>query len=84
MTYILRYSKIFNGDRMLEFMKEKMSSWEKIRESGKETVIYGMGNGADKVFEVFNKLNKENVKFEKILEIHQTNLHKTLDKRQTT
>ena len=37
---------------MLEFMNEKISSWEKIKESGKPVVIYGMGNGADKVIVV--------------------------------
>lgn len=41
---------------MLGFMNEKKSSWEKIRENGKETVIYGMGNGADKVIDEFNRL----------------------------
>lgn len=41
---------------MLEFMNEKKSSWEKIKESGKPVVIYGMGNGADKVIDEFNRL----------------------------
>ena len=41
---------------MLEFMKEKKSSWEKIMESGKSVVVYGMGNGADKVIDEFNRL----------------------------
>lgn len=44
---------------MLEFMNEKISSWEKIKESGKPVVIYGMGNGADKVIDEFNRLNIE-------------------------
>lgn len=41
---------------MLEFMNEKKSSWEKIKESGKPVVVYGMGNGADKVIDEFNRL----------------------------
>ena len=41
---------------MLDFMNEKISSWEKIKESGKPVVIYGMGNGADKVIDEFNRL----------------------------
>lgn len=44
---------------MLEFMSEKKSSWEKIKESGKSVVIYGMGNGADKVIDEFNRLDIE-------------------------
>ena len=44
---------------MLDFMKEKKSSWEKIKESGKPIVVYGMGNGADKVIDEFNRLEIE-------------------------
>ena len=44
---------------MLDFMKEKNSSWEKIKESGKPVVVYGMGNGADKVIDEFNRLEIE-------------------------
>ena len=33
---------------MLGFMSERLSSWEKIKQSGREVVVYGMGNGADK------------------------------------
>ncbi len=44
---------------MLGFMKEKKSSWEKIKESGQPVVIYGMGNGADKVIDEFNRLGIE-------------------------
>jgi FkbM family methyltransferase len=40
---------------MLGFMNEKKSSWEKIKESGKPVVVYGMGNGADKLIERFEK-----------------------------
>lgn len=41
---------------MLDFMTENKSSWEKIKESGLPAVIYGMGNGADKVIDEFNRL----------------------------
>ena len=41
---------------MLNFKIDEKSSWEKIKESGKTVVIYGMGNGADKVIDEFNRL----------------------------
>lgn len=41
---------------MLNFQIDEKSSWEKIKESGKPVVIYGMGNGADKVIDEFNRL----------------------------
>lgn len=41
---------------MLDFMNETQSSWEKIKKSGLPVVIYGMGNGADKVIDEFNRL----------------------------
>lgn len=41
---------------MLNFKIDEKSSWEKIKESGKSVVIYGMGNGADKVIDEFNRL----------------------------
>lgn len=42
---------------MLKFELEDKSSWEKIRESGLPVVVYGMGNGADKVVDEFNRLS---------------------------
>ncbi len=42
---------------MLDFMNEKLSSWEKIKQSGMPVVIYGMGNGADKVIDEFQRLD---------------------------
>lgn len=42
---------------MLDFAIENKSSWEKIKESGKPVVIYGMGNGADKVLDEFERLS---------------------------
>lgn len=41
---------------MLNFKLENKSSWEKIKESGLPVVVYGMGNGADKVIDEFEKL----------------------------
>ncbi len=41
---------------MLGFMNEKKSSWEKIKESGLPVVVYGMGNGADKVIDELSRL----------------------------
>lgn len=41
---------------MLDFMSEKKSSWEKIKDSGLPVVVYGMGNGADKVINEFIRL----------------------------
>lgn len=48
---------MFNGDQMLDFKLENKSSWEKIKESGLPVVIYGMGNGADKVIDEFERLS---------------------------
>lgn len=42
---------------MLGFMSENKSSWEKIKESGLPVVVYGMGNGADKVIDEFIRLD---------------------------
>lgn len=42
---------------MLNFKTDEMSSWEKIKESGKPVVVYGMGNGADKVIDELERLD---------------------------
>lgn len=42
---------------MLNFELETKSSWEKIKESCLPVVVYGMGNGADKVIDEFNRLS---------------------------
>lgn len=42
---------------MLDFAIDRKSSWEKIKESGLPVVVYGMGNGADKVIDEFNRLS---------------------------
>lgn len=42
---------------MLDFKLENKSSWEKIKESGLPVVVYGMGDGADKVIDEFERLS---------------------------
>lgn len=38
-------------------MNENKSSWKKIKECSLPVVVYGMGNGADKVIDEFNRLD---------------------------
>ncbi len=45
------------GDGMTERILAMKSSWEKIKESGLPVVVYGMGNGADKVLDEFERLD---------------------------
>ena len=42
-----------SGEIMLEY---PVSSWQKIKNSGKGVLVYGMGNGADKVIDELNRL----------------------------
>ncbi len=42
---------------MLQFDIENTSVWEFLQNSEEPIIMYGTGNGADKVFEVFHKLN---------------------------
>ncbi len=42
---------------MLLFDIEKQSVWEALQNTTEPIIMYGTGNGADKVFEVFEKLN---------------------------
>ncbi len=42
---------------MLQFDVENKSVWEALQDTKMPIIMYGTGNGADKVFEVFNKLN---------------------------
>lgn len=44
---------------MLDFMSERISSWEKIKSCNLPVVIYGMGNGADKVIDELIRLGIE-------------------------
>lgn len=43
---------------MIDFFNGEISSWDYIKQCGLPVVIYGMGNGADKIIE---KLNEDNV-----------------------
>ena len=36
---------------MLDFIKEKLSVWERLKNTKKPIVLYGMGNGADKIID---------------------------------
>lgn len=36
---------------MLDFVKEKLSVWDRLRQTDKPIVLYGMGNGADKIID---------------------------------
>ena len=36
---------------MLDFMIEKISVWDALRTAQKPIVLYGMGNGADKILD---------------------------------
>jgi len=40
---------------MLSFISEKISCWDRLREETRPLYIYGMGNGADKILEVFEQ-----------------------------
>lgn len=42
---------------MLNFSIDSLSVWEKLRKTREPIIMYGTGNGADKVLDVFEKLN---------------------------
>ena len=44
---------------MLQFDVENKSVWEALKDTKDPIIMYGTGNGADKVFEVFKELNIE-------------------------
>ena len=45
---------------MLNFKIDDLSVWEKLQETTEPIIMYGTGNGADKVVDIFEKhLNKE-------------------------
>ena len=44
-----------NGDEMTDIFRGKMSVWEKLKTCGKPVVLYGMGDGADKVLAAFER-----------------------------
>lgn len=49
--------KIKGGDLMLSFKIDGLSVWEKLQQTTKPIIMYGTGNGADKVVDIFEKLN---------------------------
>ena len=42
---------------MIDLIKKQPSVWESLKNSGKPVVLYGMGDGADKVLKAFEKFN---------------------------
>lgn len=50
------YDKISLGDFMLDFRIDDLSVWEKLQETAEPIIMYGTGNGADKVVDVFEEL----------------------------
>ena len=46
---------------MLSFINESLSVWERLLQTRKPIVLYGMGNGADKVLDEFNKRNIKSI-----------------------
>ena len=42
-------SNNLGGIFMLSFIKETVSVWEHLQQTTKPIVLYGMGNGADKI-----------------------------------
>ncbi len=52
----LFYDKIILGDFMLNFRIDDLSVWEKLKETAEPIIMYGTGNGADKVVDIFENL----------------------------
>lgn len=52
-----RYGKIKQGDIIMNFVENKVSVWDIFKSTDKPIILYGMGDGADKVINEFNKLN---------------------------
>ena len=42
---------------MLNFRIDELSVWEKLQETTEPIIMYGTGNGADKVVDIFEKLD---------------------------
>ena len=42
---------------MLSFITEKKSCWELLQNENRPIYIYGMGNGTEKILDVFKKYN---------------------------
>lgn len=48
--------KMFSVISMLSFKIDELSVWEKLQETTEPIIMYGTGNGADKVVDIFEKL----------------------------
>lgn len=44
---------------MIDLITEKECSWDYLKHCGKPVLIYGMGNGADKIIDILNSFNIE-------------------------
>lgn len=51
------YDKLFSVKIMLNFKIENLSVWEKLQKTNEPVIMYGTGNGADKVVDVLESLN---------------------------
>lgn len=49
--------KYFSVISMLSFKIDDLSVWEKLQKTTEPIIMYGTGNGADKVVDIFEKLN---------------------------
>ncbi|MBQ7114953.1 MAG: FkbM family methyltransferase [Clostridia bacterium] len=49
--------RIILGDLMLNFKIDDLSVWEKLQETTEPIIMYGTGNGADKVVDILEALN---------------------------
>ena len=49
--------KYFSVISMLSFKIDELSVWEKLQKTTEPIIMYGTGNGADKVVDIFEKLN---------------------------
>ena len=49
---------------MTEFKLEALSGWEKLQNTTEPVIMYGTGNGADKVMDEFQKRNINIPKFQ--------------------
>lgn len=48
---------MFSVISMLNFKTDEFSVWEKLQKTTEPIIMYGTGNGADKVIDIFEKLN---------------------------
>lgn len=52
---ILKIKQIKRCEKMLEFITEKITCWEKLKNETRPIYIYGMGDGAEKIMSVFRE-----------------------------